>query len=889
MNLKKILLILMCILTATQLKSQFDGKTFICDDSTFLSLKKLSESNLKNGDILIFTTTHQDIAWCEQPEVCIINRDTIWLTPFLERLKTNPDFKMDIEQSSIVMEYIHRRPEQKDFIHKNLLNGRICVGATYMQPYEELYTGESLARQFYLGKKWLTKEFPGYQPHSYFNVDVPGRTLQMPQIIKKAGVDNLIISRHGKGIFNWEAPDGSEVLAYSPGHYIWFYNILSRNDTTAVKELIEDITLWRTNYNNSVKSEKAVIPAMLNYEYIWDQAPVRNLVPFTTKWNQVEEIRSLSGKSMKVKLPKFQYSTADDFLERIRKTTTEFPVTKGERPNVWLYIHGPTHERAITASRKGDILLPSAEKIHSINALINNDMTIYPEENIQKTWLDKIYPDHGWGGKNGHITDAVFLEKYEKSFESSSDLVEDGTRAVASMIQYKKNTGYPLVVFNMLSWKRTDVAKTQIKLKDSYARNILIVDENGTMIPCQLSNAKYNKDGFLTSADVVFVANDIPSLGYKTYYIQANNNSYNPTLKESDFYAIELTSGGITSIVDKELKHPILDTKKFKGAEIFTMKSEGTGAGEFDSVQLPTMQGFDKTSNYTAKWELVEQGDVYSKYKVRTPISNAMIEEEITVYNKIKQIDMDVHILNFDGTIYREYRMALPTAIEKGTVSYEVPYGVLTVGKDEMPGVAGFLYKTNNADLRPRGIGDWISVSDNNFGVTMSSSAAVADYIDPTDNPASNTILQSVLLASRKSCHWEGNEYLQHGDHHYHFSITSHVPGWENGWKFGKQANDKLITVFNAKSYYDASLPQTKSFFEINSDKVIITTVKKCDDDNSIIIRLNNLDGKEIVVDFKSAFAPEKIIRTNLTEEEIEPVDKIILGKYAIETYKLVY
>ena len=889
MNIKKTILILFCILAAGQLKSQFDGKIFHCDDNTFNSLKKLSESDFKNGDILIFTTTHQDIAWCEQPEVCIINRDTIWLTPFFERLKTNPDFKMDIEQSSIVMEYIHRHPEQKEFIHKNLLNGRICIGATYMQPYEELHTGESLARQFYLGKKWIMKTFPGYQPHSYFNVDVPGRTLQMPQISKKAGVDNLIISRHEKSIFNWGAPDGSEVLAYSSGHYIFFYNTLAKNDTAAVDELVDDCFFWKNGYNNSLKSEKPVIPAMLNYEYIWDQAPVRNLVPFTTKWNAVEEIRSYSGKSLKVKLPKFQYSIADDFMKRIRKTTKEFSLIQGERPNVWLYIHGPTHERAITANRKGDILLPDAEKIHSINALINKDMSIYPEEMIQKTWLDKIYPDHGWGGKNGHITDATFLEKYESAWKASTNLVNNGTRAVASMVQVKKDNSYPLVIFNMLSWKRADVVKTHIKLKDNYAKNIKIVDENGTTIPSQLSNTKYNSERFLVSADIVFVAKNIPSLGYKTYYIQADNSSYEQKNVESDFYAIELNSGGMTTVFDKELKCSILDCNKFKGAEIFTMKSEGTGAGEFDKVQLPTMQNFDKTSNYTAKWELVERGDVYSKYKTRTPIRNAVIEEEITVYNKIKKIDIDVHILNFDGTIYREYRMALPTAIQNGMISYEVPYGVLTVGKDEMPGAAGFLYKTNNADLRPRGIGDWISVSDANFGITMSSSAAVADYVDPTDNPASNTILQSVLLASRKSCHWEGNEYLQHGDHHYNFSITSHLPGWENGWKFGKQANDKLIAVFNPKSYTDASLPQTKSFFEINNDKVIITAIKKCDDDNSIIIRLNNLDGKETVVDLKSAFTPKKIIYTNLIEEEIEPVDKILLGKYAIETYKLVY
>ena len=32
---------------------------------------------------------------------------------------------------------------------------------------------------------------------------------------------------------------------------------------------------------------------------------------------------------------------------------------------------------------------------------------------------------------------------------------------------------------------------------------------------------------------------------------------------------------------------------------------------------------------------------------------------------------------------------------------------------------------------------------------------------------------------------------------------------------------------------------------------------------------------------------PKAVIRTNLIEEELEPVQDITLGKYAIETYKV--
>jgi alpha-mannosidase len=144
-------------------------------------------------------------------------------------------------------------------------------------------------------------------------------------------------------------------------------------------------------------------------------------------------------------------------------------------------------------------------------------------------------------------------------------------------------------------------------------------------------------------------------------------------------------------------------------------------------------------------------------------------------------------LLNWEGVLYREFRMALPLNMTDGQVAYEVPFGVVEVGKDEIEGAAGERYKTPCKDVHPRGIENWIGASNADFGVTMSSSVAVADWIDPTDNPVKNQILQPILIASRLSCH-HGKEMntLQTGNHYFKFSVTSHKPGWINGAAFGR-------------------------------------------------------------------------------------------------------
>lgn len=58
-----------------------------------------------------------------------------------------------------------------------------------------------------------------------------------------------------------------------------------------------------------------------------------------------------------------------------------------------------------------------------------------------------------------------------------------------------------------------------------------------------------------------------------------------------------------------------------------------------------------------------------------------------------------------------------------------------------------------------------------------------------------HTVIQAIMLSSHKSCHGEGNWYLQEGAHVFKFAITTHKPGWENGYCFRKENNYDFYTV----------------------------------------------------------------------------------------------
>ena len=178
--------------------------------------KKTDYSYFKGGTISVIPSSHQDIAWMDSIGACIEFRDKMMITPVLKRLRENPEFKFSVEDALSLREYLVSHPDSRDEILKYTKEGRLDWGATYKQPYESMYDGESLIRQTYLGRKWLRKTLPGCDFKTYWNEDVPGRSLQMAQILSKAGIPYMQFSRHQPGIYRWYSPDGSYITCYTP-------------------------------------------------------------------------------------------------------------------------------------------------------------------------------------------------------------------------------------------------------------------------------------------------------------------------------------------------------------------------------------------------------------------------------------------------------------------------------------------------------------------------------------------------------------------------------------------------------------------------------------------------------------------------------------------------
>ncbi len=788
----------------------------------------------KNGTIDIISSSHQDIAWVNTPDSCRDERIEKIIKPAMKLMENQPTFRFGMEQTLNLKELITQDPTYKDKAISTYKSGQFGWGATFNQPYEGMESSEQLVRQLYLGKKWLRDNFAGQiDAQTAFNVDVPGRTIQLPQILHKAGVKHLFISRFKEGFYRWYSPDGSRIFTYSPGNYGWalmFYKYFDEDAPTGMHKLHEVLKNWNEYYSSrNIPPHYAVVisndaSGPVFYEHVLKE------------WNEIVDASGLA-------IPKLRYTTVDQFLNSVDVPEAKIDSISGERPNLWLYIHGPAHYEAIKAKRAAAVHLPASEMFNTIAGLLDKNFSDYPKTQFDTAWYKSIYPDHGWGGKHGNVTDSIFRSYLEQADSIASTTLFPALNKIAAQISTSKKNAF--AVFNDLSWSRDALAT--IPLKDTLVKYI-VKDRNGQVIPSQIVRSE-------NSVGLSFVANDVPAVGYNTFYLSSTtkniphkyaiqSNSY-----ENQFYKIEFGNGGIKQLYDKQLKQELLNTTRFAGGDILDLGYDGLDAGEFTEITPANVKNYDKFSNHAASWKVVNDGPVLVTYECRYQINEVDFIQRITVYNQIKKIDFQYDIPHWKGVQSRQLSFALPLNTNAATISYDVPMGMSTVNQTELqtrPGgwAWGGTYWQKPEEIHPRESQNFVTASNQKFGLTLSSQLAVFDWIDPTRDAVSYPVLQAVMLTTQKSCHGEGPWYYQKGKHTFKFSISSHQPGWKNGFSFGMGNNHSLYSV-PVRPKKGNSLPEQLSFFKSSAPYSLITTIKKADSGNDIVLRVVNMDNQK--------------------------------------------
>lgn len=819
-----------------------------------------------DGRVFIVEHSHSDIAWNWNiaGEAQARNRN---LAAVFKKMREDPSFKWTIECVLFLQNWLEAEPASEPELLEFFRQGRLDCGATYTQPFEDCLYNELLARQMYVGKRWFEERFPGVQLETVLNQDAPLRGHQTQQVYAKAGVKYLKGSRmNTPGFFRWRSPDGTALLAWFQGGY-WG------------KPRIDQAYIA-----GQLKAQAAFFArhGVLGLTWGHDYNDPLDLSAVVRDWNQgaAEQGR-----------PTVAYGTFKDVLAEVGKRGHKLDEVRGGVPNWWVYEHWPSHSRALQAQRAAGKYLPLAETFHAVKALLTDDFSGYPAEALKQAWAEASYACHTMVSAPDPAPQAVMCEKYQKAAETGRRQTQAALEWLAQQVAFER-TGTPVVVFNGLSWSRSD--PVALALPPGLGDHPRVEDGQGKAVPCQVSPGKA----------VVFVAQDVPPLGFRTYYLSAGQpdaEAADPAIGakwtqpfESQHYRLTPAAGGLAGIFDKEFNRELLAAKRWLGGEWTTFHTNAMGACEGIDFAPHPEKFADRASAHKPEWTCEESGPVFVRWRL-APVKSqhCTVKTALTAYRRLKRLDWTIQVLGNDEQINVEQRLMFPIHAAAPSVAYEAPFGVVQPGKSE-PMVfvnKGRFAPPEPLPSAPREVQNWVYADGDGVGITLGTSVGACAFRDFGPGAEDRPVLAPILLACIGNP--QRKAYRQPGDFSFHFSLFSHRPGYAHGSRLGIQSQNPLLPVAAANAEGTRKLPGTCSFFAPQTTGACISTVKKAEDDSAIVLRLYDLDGLAVEALVQSYFPLAEVQATDLLERGGKPLAAqansftVPLAAWGIETVKV--
>jgi alpha-mannosidase len=503
------------------------------------------------------------------------------------------------------------------------------IGGMWVEADCNISGGESLARQFLLGRSYFREHFcEGAESSVLWLPDVFGYAWNLPQLIREAGLEYFFTIKIGWSQYNrfpydsfwWQGLDGTQVLT----HFSTTKKMESMFAATYNSDATPEQTLgtW-ANFQQKDYGAPGTTPPLL-MSYGWGDGgggPTREMV----------ENISLMGNFPST--PRIHTGRVDDFFRKLDDEVGEaLPLWNGE---LYLEYHRGTYTtqaRNKRANRKSEFLLHDAEFLAAYASQLDADY-VYPQEGFTKAWrliclnqFHDIIP--------GSSIKAVYeesLAQYAQVEGLVSGLRDEALDVIAEAL------GIDCLLINPTSFERDEVVIVDGELAQS-----------GPLAPYSVS--------------VVDAGSTRKTTGMLVCDLQ---------LLENDFLRIELNEAGdITRIFDK-----------IAGREVLPEGAIANQMQAFEDIPI-SWDAWDIDIFYDDKlWlaepatavRVIETGPLRAVLEIKRRILNSEYVQRIVLRHNSPRLD-------FETTIQWQERKTLlktafPVNVLSPTATYEIQFG----------------------------------------------------------------------------------------------------------------------------------------------------------------------------------------------------------------------
>ncbi|MGG3468215.1 glycoside hydrolase family 38 C-terminal domain-containing protein [Neobacillus pocheonensis] len=808
-----------------------------------VAVEEKSLPKMKDKTLHMIGNAHLDPVWLWQWQEGFQETKATFRSA-LDRMKEYPEFVFTNSSAANYVWIENNEPEMFEEIKQRIKEGRWeIVGGWWVQPDCNLPSGESFVRQGLYGQRYFQEKF-GVTAKVGYNVDSFGHHGMLPQILKKSGMDYYIFMRPSpqeKGLpgrlFWWESDDGSRVLAF---------------------RIPYEYCTWGKDVEKHVRRNAAEL-----------KAPFNDLMCFYGVGNHgggptKENLESIKRLNFEPEFPSLILSTPNKFFDELMKKNLSFPVVHDDLQHHASGCYA-VHSGIKKWNREAENMLLKAEKFSALANWTTGQK--YPITDLNCAWKNVLFNQF-----HDILAGTSLEEAYDDARDMHGEAMSIASRGMNYAVQSlswridieEKEGMKPIVVFNPHSWQ----SKVNIELEVGGLKpGDILVDQEGNQIPMQTVQSHATAGGRYR---ISFIA-ELPSMGYRVYKIIHSDDSkeFAPikaadTFLENERLRVEINpvTGFITSLFDKSKKLELLDGPAARPI-VINDKS--------DTWSHNVLQFKDEVGFFMAKSvKLVEHGSVKSVIRVVSEYGKSTFVQNFTLYKNLDQIDVQC-TLNWQEQ-FKLLKLKFPVNLIFRKATYEIPYGhiVRECNGEEEPGQ------------------NWIDISGTHpptgemYGLSLLNDGKYS--FDIHNKEMSMTILRSPIYAHHDptvpidSGHYT---FIDQGVQKFSYSLLPHQGNWETAGtvKRATELNQKPISII--ETYHKGSLPQIDSYLTVDEDNVIVSVVKKAEDNDDLIIRAYETANEETtaVIDLpkwnrtiKAEFKPSEIKTFRIPKDSSEPI-----------------
>ena len=818
-------------------------------------------------EIDVVPFSHLDFFWGGTREECLARGNQI-IAKAVQIARRHPEFRFLIEDVNFTSNYVESHkaaPELEEF--KSLVKeGRIEVAPKWAAIFQNIVSGEVHARNFFYGKRYA-RTVLDVDPKVAHLGDLPGYTPQFPQLAVKSGIPYMVMTRMGprdKSLFYWKSPDGSKVLLWHTiSHYGWGSHLGLHEEITAQRRqaIQEQVERVRATFNG---------PIFMSWgSDLW--APTDKLV---------ENVRLFEKE-----LPgmKFRFSTPTEFFLRVANLPA--PEVTGEIPSSWPNVSSSlAHMWPLVLPATNTLL--AAERFAALNQALG--YAGYPQAELDFLWMKLIEStDHNHDGQGGKTGDDRKIEYSRLSIERGGEILRDSLRNIAERVEFSVPNSHAIVVFNPLGWKRDDVVRAHATLYgpvaprdlDDYKRGLRLVDEKGEPVPFHIEEYSENISRALVFS---FIARDVPSLGYRTYYLVPGESSETPSpvaqytpdaasdrreprrpmgadVLENRFYrlTVDKPTGRVT-VFDKELDRDVA-----KDLEVVAVEEKGGNYIGIEPLSGRTLV------NAIDSVRLEENNGFRAVMRIDGRIADIPVTQRYILYRDAKRVDLE-NTVEWRRPRFVRVQQLFPYAQANAKIQYGIPYGALD-SEEVMANAAPRMPDeiTKESWLASRQIQDWIWAGASEWGLTI---AADHQLIKLSPGVLRAEMLRGSRFSSVKVVRGEEVTSLLYpppGTYHFRFSLSSARGDWKTAksYRTGMSFNNPLIPVQVVDGISRKTLPPVRSFLGFDSEHLVLSALKKADQDSSMILRFFEMEGTAAETGVEFLGRRVRVQEVNILEE----------------------